>query len=302
MLTVMSTNAPLRWEPFIRQNFTVVGTSGIEFVAKCLWHEDGKKASLYINGKRGVYLCHACGAKGFLGKNGGEALPTASTADIRAKLKALREPQSDPGGRVHDESWLSRFAFPHEYWTDVRGFSDDVIKRFQLGYDPEMDRVTIPLRNVHGQLMGVIQRVLTDEKPKYRYPKGFPIGQHLFAQWLVNGHHEKVALVEGSLDAIACWDARVPALGLLGARLSEHQRQVLIKIGVKTVVIMTDNDRAGREAIFQVHESLTGSGITVRVMQYRKYWPAKDPGELQPQQLRKAYHSAEMWHRWEPNW
>jgi DNA primase len=260
----------------------------------CPWHDDKGKPNLYINAVDGPYLCHACGAKGHL-RHVLEHLPAPSTSDLREKMAALKDTELEPG-RIYSEDWLTRFDFPHAYW-DSRGFTPEMIAKFQLGFDPVMDRVTIPLRTVDGRLLGVVQRVLTDEKPKYRYPRGFPIGKHLFGQWLAHGRR-KVALVEGSLDAIACWDARVPALALLGSRLTESQAQVLVRLGVHTVAIFTDNDTPGQEAVGQVHAQLHRSGITTQVCQYRPYWGAKDPGELQPHQRRKAYHSAIPWHRW----
>lgn len=289
----------LRYESAIRDRFDVISSSGEEFLCRCPFHNDTGKPNLYANARRGVYLCHACGAKGHM--NGvGKAMQT-TTSDLRERLKVIREPKEDPGGKVRPESWLKRFDFPHEYWNDVRGFSQDTIDAFQLGYDPTVDRLTIPMRNLRGQLLGVTQRVLTNEKPKYLYPKGFNISKHLFGAWRVR-NRSKVAVVEGSLDAVACWDARVPAVAMMGSRLSDAQQQVLARTGVQSIVIMTDNDDAGHNAVFQIREKLTGTGILVRVMRYRPYWTAKDPGELTNQQLRKAYHSAEPWHQWTPDW
>lgn len=287
-----------QYDTIIRQHFDVQGSSGEEVLCRCPWHDDRGKPNLYINAKHGMYLCHACGAKGHL-KNVLKNLPAPSTTDLREKIAAVKKDDKAGVGRIYTEDWLNRFDFEHEYWTS-RGISDEMIAKFQLGYDPVMDRVTIPLRTVEGKLLGVVQRVLNDDKPKYRYPRGFPVGRHLFGQWLVKGR-KKVALVEGSLDAIACWEARVPAMALLGSRLTEAQRQVLQRTGVKTVAIFTDNDKAGKEAVWQVHEALLHSGVSVQVCQYRPYWTAKDPGELQPQQRRKAYHSAVPWHRWNVN-
>lgn len=286
----------MRYESVIKKSFDVVSTSGTEFLCRCPWHDEGGKPNLYINGEKGMYLCHSCGKKGHL-KNIMANLPRPSAQDITDRLKKIADDRNVEPQRVYKESWLKRFDFPHEYW-ESRGFTEDVIRDFELGYDPMMDRVTIPMRNEDGELLGVVQRVLDDAKPKYRYPKGFPIGSSLFASWMV-GEHRKVALVEGTLDAIACWDARVPALALLGSRLTVSQAQLLQRMGITTVVIFTDNDKPGREAVLQIHEQLRGSGITRKVVKYRSYWGAKDPGELTPQQRRKAYHSATAWHRLE---
>jgi DNA primase len=159
--------------------------------------------------------------------------------------------------------------------------------------------LTIPLRDEQKRLLGVITRRLDDQKPKYRYPKGFKIGQHLFASWLIRQHHTKVAIVEGSVDSMACWDARIAALGLLGSRLTDDQRDLLKRLGVQHVVLMLDNDKAGREGTYQVYEALKGTGIRVSVGVYRPYWQEKDPAALTPARRRKQFHSAKPWHLWQ---
>lgn len=285
----------MKYETLIRKTFDVIGVSGDEFVCKCLWHDDRGKPNLYVNGKKGVYLCHACGAKGHMSKMG--PVPSATSGELRERLQAQRG-LNDTGGRVYSEEWLTRFAFPHEAW-ERRGLSPETIDMFDLGYDPIKDVLTIPVRNETGEVLGVITRRLDDQRPKYLYPKGFPIGHHLYGSWLLKRDQRRVvALVEGSVDTIACWDARVPALGLLGARLTKDQRALLHRLGVKTAVIFTDNDHAGRAAVDQVHEALLRSGIGVKVAVYRSYWDGKDPADLKPQQRRKAFHSALPWHRW----
>lgn len=287
----------MRYERVIQQHFDVKSVSGDEFVCVCPWHSStGTKPHLYINAVKGVFSCKACGKKGHL-KNIMAEMPRPTGQDITDRLTRIAESKNVTPQRVYPETWLTRFDFPHRYW-ESRGFSEDVIRDFQLGYDPMMDRVTIPMRDEHGNLLGVVQRVLTNEQPRYRYPKGYPIGKSLFGSWMV-GDNKKVALVEGTLDAVACWDARVPALAMLGSRLSADQRSLLLRLGITTVVIFTDDDKPGWEAIAQIHEALHGSGITQRVVKYRSYWSAKDPGELTPQQRRKAYHSATAWHRLE---
>jgi DNA primase len=148
-------------------------------------------------------------------------------------------------------------------------------------------------------VMGVIFRRLDNEKPKYLYPKGFAIGKALFGSWHVReGAITKVALVEGPLDVVASWNARVPALGLLGAQLTRDQRRLLLSLGVRQVVIMTDRDRAGLKAVQQIKQRLYKSGIIVKVGEYRSYWVGKDPGELKPIQVRKMFHSAIPYRTW----
>lgn len=278
----------------IRQRFRVVGTSGNEFVCRCPFHNDQGKPNLYINGVSGLYLCHSCGAKGSLLKKG-EALPATDTRHVRERLQKMTK--ADEREQFKPEGWLKQFDFPHDGWKH-RGLSDDIIKQFGLGYDPFRNVLTVPLRNDEGRLQGVISRRLDDQKPKYLYPKGYKTGKHLFGAWLLQDQ-TTVALVEGSVDAMACWDARVPALALLGSRMTPDQRKVLQKKAIRKVVIMTDNDSAGQTAVVQIKDMLDGSGIAVYVGWYRSYWHnCKDPADLKPDRRRKMFHGSLPFHRW----
>lgn len=275
----------MRYESGIREAFRVVSVSGSEFNCACPWCA-GSKNVLYANGWSGYYICFQCGAKGHLDKLDIE-LPQVTTDDVRAKLKALTT--KAPAQHYYPEGWLRQFDMAHPYWTEDRRLPQETVDQFRLGYDAFSDRVTLPLRDLQGRILGVTYRRLDDGRPKYLHPKGFPIGRHLYGAWLLTDER-KVALVEGQVDAIRCWSERVPALAMMGARLTRDQVKVLQRLGVKTVVLMMDNDEAGRRGNISVYEALLGSGIRVQVGWYRPYWRVKDPDGLKGDRLRKMFH------------
>lgn len=274
----------LRYEQLIKQRFHVVSQHGEEFLCKCPYHEDTGRPNLYVNGAKGLFLCHACGAKG---KIDGD-IP----ADWMGLLERMRTAIDPPEPDFYDNAWLKQFqTFPTDYWTE-RGLSESVIRRFELGYDMLRDQGIIPVRDEHSRLVGAIRRNLHPQpgEPRYLYPKGFPLSKTLYGSWMLGAKHTKVALVEGSIDALSCWSARVPALALLGARLSVTQHRLLHRLDVKHIVIFTDNDTAGQDGADEIQESV--DGLLVSRVQYRPYWTATDPGGLRPEQIRKAFHSA----------
>jgi DNA primase len=283
-----------RWTAEIAARFRVVGHTGSETLCWCAWHE-GSSPKLYVNENTGLYYCQRCGARGALASLTDDP-PPVDLQDIRKRLKEMNvtEPL-----KVYPEAWLDQFDFPHDYWQN-RGFSQHIVQRFQLGYDPVADCVTIPLRDSHGRILGVIRRRLDNTKPKYMFPRGFKAGKDLFGSYLVRRKHYRLALVEGPLDAIACWDARIPTLALHGSRITEDQVKLLKVLGVHTVVCMTDNDHAGREAILSIKAGLDGVAVLIGI--YRNTWfnglgrPAKDPGELSAARRRTMYLAAVPWH------
>lgn len=282
----------MRYEPIIKSQFRVVSIASEEYCVLCPWHPD-RSGKLYINAVSGLYFCMRCLAKGSLDKI--TSRPTVlGSDDVREKLARMKS-KSAPTHH-YPEAWLRKFDVPHPYWEEDRNLPVSVIEQFGLGYDPISNRCTLPLRDVSGNILGVTYRRLDGGKPKYLHPKGFPIGKHLYGAWQIT-NERRVALVEGQVDAIRCWSERVPALGLMGARLTNDQRKVLLRLNIQTVVLMLDNDAAGTRGIVGVKEALEGSGIRVLAGHYRDYWvdedgPIKDPDGLEGHRLRKMFHSA----------
>lgn len=291
-----------RYDELIAASFQVVSSSGDERLCRCPFHDEGKTPHLYANAVKGLYICFSCGAKGTLATLEGR-VPDADLYYMKQKIKHLVEKEDVFVPR--DESWLLQFDVPTPYWQE-RGFSDDIIKRFKLGYEPMTNRATIPLRDSWGKLGGVIYRRLDGGKPKYSHPKGFKMGANLFgADQVRAGDYKRVAITEGPLDAVACWDANVPAVALHGCRVSPDQAKLLKQLGVTTAVVMTDNDDAGFELLNTARQDL--AGMMVMVGMYRQAWVvpdrngewrmAKDPGELTAKRRRHMFLSAVPLHK-----
>lgn len=261
-----------------------LGVSGDEARFLCPYHDDDT-GKLYLNVVSGKWICFSghCGAKGRIGYE--------STDDelegLRKRLARLERGDDPNTVKVLPEAYLRQYT-EHPYWL-TRGFNRKTVKSFGLGFDPLSNRLTIPVRAVDGSLLGVITRSLDGSRPKYLHPKGFKTGKHLFCSHLAKGY-EKVALVEGPLDAVACWDARVPAVACYGARVTEGQLWLLRWLGVTTVVPFFDRDRAGAAAADHLRNADTG--LLVLDGSWGATWRGKDPGELKPYQRRAFYHGA----------
>ena len=282
----------LEFEEAIQENFNVISKSGVEFNCYCPFHDDriGGRGNLYINGKTGFYFCHNCHSKGKLDSyipTPGSLLERVQTMqrDGFGARSAFSHPQTLPDG------FLAQFGYKHPYWTD-RGLTEATVAKFELGFDITKNHAIIPFRDHVENLIGVIRRTLNDDDPwKYKNPNGILSNHYLFGSHLLEGRR-KVALVEGPADALACWNARVPALAVFGSYLSQSQVSLLRRLGVYHCVLMFDNDKPGRQAVYNSFNSLVGFTVSEGV--YRPYWGRKDPGELTPQQCRKMYHSSTL--------
>lgn len=240
----------MKYESFAKDNLPVVTIVGQEADCRCVFHEDSKP-SMRFNLELGVYFCHGCGARGnvhtlarHLGLGGVDT--SVKLRDVYDALRRIEMPSVATRGL--EESYLTQFEMPTDYWESNRQLSASVIKNFQLGCDPMEEFVTIPMRDLNGKLLGVIKRYLDpDAQPRYKYPKGMKKSQHLFGAWRVAKvkNAKTVVLTEGSIDAMKVWMAQYPGMAILGSEVSMDQIKVLQALDVRRVILFFDNDKAG---------------------------------------------------------
>lgn len=216
---------------------------GRERSFRCPKHDD-RTASASVNVAKGWWVCYVCGAKGTTDG----VLEEADERFLDDVNELLGEPV-----RVYPEAWLDQFdAGPvHPYW--LGRFSEEAARHFRLGYDharvyrgEPAPSPCYPMRASDGTVLGVVYRNLAGE-PKYQYPRGCVKSELLFnysPQAL-----DCVALVEGAMDAVACWEVGHPAFALYGSILHRQQLVLLQRTGAKRVIMATDNDKAGWRAI-----------------------------------------------------
>ena len=256
---------PERFEQIADRYLTVVLKGPQEWMCACPFCHGGD--CLQFNVNKGLFVCFTCGeggsAKRLVNRLGGTYTDHGISVEVlRATLDGLKLRMKERGQKqeILPESTLLRYGgIPHEYWTEDRGFNLKTIKKWGLGYDPILDRCTIAYRNVAGGLLGVIQRRLDDQFPRYLYPKGFDRSGSLFGSWEVatRGVH-KVALVEGSTDAICLDQADRFGVGQFGSSISQRQIRLLRRLGVRELILFYDCDIAGRKAELQARSVLDG--------------------------------------------
>jgi DNA primase len=178
----------------------------------------------------------------------------------------------------------------------ARGESVSSAERFELGWNALTSAVTLPYRHHYGPLLGVVERRLTG-RPKYMYPRKFPRTETLYGSWLIPGAATtEVVLCEGPFDAIKVWQAGIPAVSMWGSQLHEKQVQLLYSLGMRSVVLFTDRDAAGRSAALSAAGKLASFGFLVRQVRYPATYPGEysDPGSL-PEVLIRARVRRAKW-------
>jgi DNA primase len=280
----------------VLKHFDVRHRSGVEWQCLCIFHEDSSP-SLSVNVVSGLYICYACGAKGN-GKKLSEHLGVLPRHDANATIDSVlgrlqeyeesRKPKQYC--RVDASHWEQHYRIIPNWadeWQKRLGdtFSDDLAGKFALGYDSFRHELVIPIFDWDGSAESAVRRKLGKfDGPKYLYSKGFKTSHHLYGAWQVRAAHptkrpKRVAIVEGSIDALSLWGIGIPAVALLGSQLSPVQKRLLYRLDAVEYVVMTDRDAAGAKAGMQIEQAMRHTGSLVL---HPTTWPAgaKDAAEM----------------------
>lgn len=154
--------------------------------------------------------------------------------------------------------------------TDSNGFTlklrEKVLKRvptyrwYDTGKDGTQDpveRILWPI-SVDGIIYGYTGRRLDDDKfLRYNSSEHMPAPRLLFP-YDYYPKLDTVVLVEGPIDALRLINAGVPAMAILGTGTwSKAKRDLLVKKGVRNVLLCFDGDKAGRAVTALVSRKLS---------------------------------------------
>lgn len=140
-------------------------------------------------------------------------------------------------------------------------------------YDMFRRRLMFPIYDLSGRVVAFGGRVLDDSKPKYINSPESPIyhkGRVLFGLYQARQamrQSGEVLVVEGYFDQLALYRAGFPqVVATCGTALTaEHAR--LLKRYVQRVILLFDQDKAGKQATFKAMTVLQEEGVPAAVIE-----------------------------------
>lgn len=246
-------------------------------------------AAFHVDGTR--YNCFACSEHGDIFDLVAhmENLPSDWKKHYNRTLKIMRPYLDGNKPKKSREKYIPEFAVPVDYTeylhkchnnvaqTDYfvnRGLSRKTIDRFNLGYDPEKNLVTIPY---NPDCKGYVDRVLWDGNSKY-----YKHGNELFnVDTLYSGNSDYVFVTEGQIDSMSFIEIGLSAIGLGGVNeVSKLVNQLKSHSCNKILVLALDNDKAGRRATGKFIEELAEAELDQKYIvisdMYGKYKDANE--------------------------
>ena len=270
---------------------------GHNLTACCPYHSETRPSWGIRLDEPHVHGCFACGAKGNLYTllvEIGNVPPDRAKAlceidkvfDFKPLAGKVREVKTIP------EYELYPFALEGEglrYMTRVRGVRRSVLEKVGVVFDTEGRRVLFPWY-IEKHLMVVTGRTtdpnVEDDMKVISY-FGTRKGAALFLpQRCITS--EPFVLVEGEIDALKVYQAGFHNIGATGqGRLTDSQKNLVLKSPCSTVIIFTDDDKAGDQLAESMYEAFSDHKIVLQVDYSLWRGPVRtkksDPAGLRPE-------------------
>jgi 5S rRNA maturation endonuclease (ribonuclease M5) len=295
--------------------FQNVGAGSENLAAFCPFHKGGNESSpsMYVyvgkpTGKAqpGSTFCHTCNEgwtlSRLLYKLGADRQIVEMVRTELANTNKNKDPhkeldlklgQLDFSQFVLPETLLGVYDYcPREMLRS--GFTPEIIKDHDIGFDRDLRRITFPIRDHLGNLVGVSGRTVIDEEPRYKVyrsefysiaGRNYKCEKSKILWGLDKFYHarlhlpsaEPVILCEGFKAALWVKQAGFSdVVALFGAALSAEQHILLSRVASEAVLFL-DNDSAGRRASWTISRQVTD--LDLKIVDYGTF------NELSPDDL-----------------
>lgn len=161
------------------------------------------------------------------------------------------------------EEELESYRYIHPYMYK-RGLTDEIIEKYDIGYDKKSDCITMPIRDKNGRTLFFCRRSV---KTKFfNYPSG--VEKPIYGIYELPKDCKEIVVCESVFNALTCVKYGKPAIALLG--LGTHEQLIqLNKLPTRLFILATDKDDAGKNARIKIRKYLKNK--IVREFDYSSY-------------------------------
>ena len=284
--------------------FEKIFDSGEDLMVCCPYHKEGqeRRPSSGIRKADGMFHCFACDETHSLpeminhcfGKADNDLFGKkwlidnfviTKVEERKLDLNLSREPQpSEYYQTLVPEEELDSYRYYHPYMRK-RGLTEDIIERFDIGYDKRTDSITFPVRDNRGGCRFVAKRNIKFKR--FDLPKGIdkPLyGEYELYRVLLNSDFDlfkEIYVCEGLFDCLRLWCNGKYAVAGFGCLFSEHQIRLLEDLPTRKLIFALDNDIAGQTATEKLKRTVRGKIFTTAILPEGR----KDIGECTDEEI-----------------
>lgn len=285
-----------------------------DILVSCPFHKDGqeKKASCGIRKSDGFLHCFSCGETATLeqlisrcfghndlGQFGINWLKKNFLGDILEsrnfnidldrniyKASYMQNPFIKSGYIKEEE--LKNYRYYHPYMFK-RKMTEDVIEKFDIGYDKNTNCLTFPVRDENGNCLFVARRNV--DYKYFNYPQS--VQKPVYGIYELKKYANKydsdleVIICESMINAITCWIYEKYAVALNGTGTS-YQYDMLKKLPCRKLILALDPDNAGRKGMIRLYNALKN----YKIITFLKGIPeGKDINDLTKEEFDRCYET-----------
>lgn len=314
----------------------VMSETPVVWMCLCPFHDNTRSPAFAVNKETGSYICFndACGVKdkditNLITHMTGKSMFAAARVIARAKSNAsvdvskmLQKNMTDEPMPEFSQSVLDRMRAALWRSEDAqqymlgRGFTENTLEHFGIGYSPKQNMVAVPMHDVKGNPVGIIGRSINSKR--FKNSNDLPKKRTLWNLHRAK-RYEHAILCEASFDAMRVWQATgIEAMATLGSSFSPEQATFLNKYFTR-VTIFTDDDwnnltvikggqcqkckkaghrdcvghNTGFELGMKIAEQAKGLSVTwAHLDSLKRYDGMKDAGDMTDEQIRYAVQNA----------
>jgi DNA primase len=291
----------------------IVSQTGTDFLCLCPFHHNTDSPAFAVSYSKGLYVCYNqnCNSSGTIlelvklltNRNDYEALrfiqsnKLTEAQALEEELKELLEEKPEfvefPTQTVESgHMLLMTNAHGSKDYLLSRNINEEAMEHFQLGFSSVQQMTMVPLHSPDGILVGVIGRSIQGKA--FKNSPNLPRNKTLFNLNRAKRQGGTIIVVESSFDAIRLWQAGFPnAIATLGGSISDTNIQLLNKYS-STVILMTDNDSAGRSLGTTIANRLKNKNVLWAKYDHNTIYPhnAKDVGDMTDQEIKQCIKNA----------
>jgi len=218
------------------------------------------------------FICETLGWNEYLKNKRGYLPKTDYLAPLKELVKGHRRKKEVKPNPILDEAILDDFYYygkelPYQPWID-EGISYQTQVMYGIGFDLESKRVTVPMRNRFGQLVGVKGRIMKDEDDDKKYLYLYRYQNRL--EWF-NFHYahpyilmdKKVYIYEAEKSCMKAFSSGLFNTLAIGASdISDEQVRAVKQLGLDIEIILCYDKGIPIDEIVKNMELFEGRTVT----------------------------------------
>ena len=153
------------------------------------------------------------------------------------------------------EEELESYRYIHPYMYK-RGLTDEIIEKYDIGYDKKTDCITMPIRDESGRTLFFCRRSVKSKF--FSYPEG--VEKPIYGIYELHKDCKEIVVCESVFNALTCVKYGKSSIALLGTG-TNYQYEQIKKLLVRKIILGFDGDDAGDRASIRFAKNVTNKII-----------------------------------------